>query len=71
MVVEFQEWCRHLPSDFMISMTVIANNHEMPGGSVCIGGGVVACIHTILSETELKGSSETQHLKANMPVWAH
>lgn len=35
------------------------------------GGGVIACIHTILSETELKGSNETQHLKANMSVWAY
>lgn len=38
-------------------------------------GGIIACIHTSLSETELKGwereRDETKSLKANMSVWAY
>lgn len=57
--VDFEEWCHHLSSDFMILMIIIANNHQMPRGR----GGIIACIHTSLSETELKGWEREREMR--------
>lgn len=70
--VDFEEWCHHLSSDFMILMIIIANNHQMPRGR---GGHHRLHSHQSFSnraegERE-RERDETKSLKANMSVWAY